>query len=62
LDAPRLIAFERVLFEFVRPSVIVLTTPNSEYNVRFETLPEGKMRHKDHRFEWTRDEFAVKDS
>ncbi|MCP9495929.1 MAG: 3' terminal RNA ribose 2'-O-methyltransferase Hen1 [Pyrinomonadaceae bacterium MAG19_C2-C3] len=59
LDAPRLVAFERVLFEFVRPDTIVLTTPNSEYNVRFETLPEGKLRHKDHRFEWTRDEFET---
>ncbi len=59
LDAPRLVAFERVLFEFVRPRAIILTTPNSEYNVRFETLPEGKLRHKDHRFEWTRDEFET---
>jgi hypothetical protein len=36
---------------------IVLTTPNVEYNARFETLPAGKFRHKDHRFEWTRSEF-----
>jgi hypothetical protein len=35
----------------------VVTTPNVEYNVRFESLPAGKMRHKDHRFEWTRAEF-----
>jgi hypothetical protein len=35
----------------------VVTTPNAEYNVKFETLPAGKMRHKDHRFEWTRAEF-----
>lgn len=58
LDAPRLRAFERVLFEFARPQTVVVTTPNAEYNVRFETLPEGKMRHVDHRFEWTRAEFA----
>jgi 3' terminal RNA ribose 2'-O-methyltransferase Hen1 len=56
-DAPRLAAFERVLFEFARPGTVVLTTPNVEYNVKFETLPAGKMRHKDHRFEWTREEF-----
>jgi 3' terminal RNA ribose 2'-O-methyltransferase Hen1 len=56
-DPPRLAAFERVLFEFARPQTVVLTTPNVEYNVRFETLPAGKMRHKDHRFEWTRAEF-----
>ena len=57
LDQPRLAAFERVLFEFAKPASIVLTTPNVEYNARFETLPAGKFRHKDHRFEWTRSEF-----
>jgi 3' terminal RNA ribose 2'-O-methyltransferase Hen1 len=56
-DPPRLAAFERVLFEFARPRTVVVTTPNVEYNVKFETLPAGKMRHKDHRFEWSRAEF-----
>src|SRR5262249_40404779 len=51
LDAPRLAAFERVLFEFARPQTIVLTTPNAEYNVKWESLPAGKFRHRDHRFE-----------
>jgi 3' terminal RNA ribose 2'-O-methyltransferase Hen1 len=59
LDAPRLAAFERVLFEFARPEMIVLTTPNAEYNVKWESLPAGKFRHKDHRFEWTREEFGA---
>jgi 3' terminal RNA ribose 2'-O-methyltransferase Hen1 len=58
LDQPRLVALERVLFEFARPRHIVITTPNREYNVLFETLAPGKMRHADHRFEWTRTEFA----
>jgi hypothetical protein len=57
LDAPRLAAFERVLFEAARPKTVVVTTPNAEYNVKFETLPAGKFRHKDHRFEWTRTQF-----
>jgi 3' terminal RNA ribose 2'-O-methyltransferase Hen1 len=57
LDPPRLAAFERVLFEFAKPRTIVITTPNVEYNVRFETLPAGRFRHKDHRFEWTRQQF-----
>ena len=57
LDPPRLSAFERVLFEFAKPAAVVLTTPNVEYNARFETLPAGKLRHKDHRFEWTREQF-----
>ena len=59
LDPPRLAAFERVLFEFAQPRLIVLTTPNVEYNVRFEGLPAGKLRHRDHRFEWTRAEFQA---
>jgi len=57
LDEARLAAFERVLFEFAKPACVVLTTPNVEYNVRFETLPAGRLRHKDHRFEWTREQF-----
>ena len=57
LDLPRLATFERVLFEFACPRLIVVTTPNIEYNVKFENLQAGNFRHKDHRFEWTRDEF-----
>jgi 3' terminal RNA ribose 2'-O-methyltransferase Hen1 len=56
LDPPRLAAFERVLFEFARPGTVVLTTPNAEYNVRWASLPAGRFRHRDHRFEWTREE------
>ncbi|AKQ63105.1 HEN1 C-terminal domain protein [Myxococcus hansupus] len=59
LDPPRLAAFERVLFEFARPNTVVLTTPNAEYNVRFESLPSGAFRHRDHRFEWSRSEFET---
>jgi 3' terminal RNA ribose 2'-O-methyltransferase Hen1 len=58
LDPPRLAAAERVVFEFVSPSYVVVTTPNREYNVLFPTLPPGKLRHADHRFEWSREEFA----
>src|SRR5262249_56698163 len=59
LDPPRLSAFARVLFGCARPRAVVLTTPNREYNARFEGLPAGKFRHADHRFEWTRSEFAA---
>jgi 3' terminal RNA ribose 2'-O-methyltransferase Hen1 len=58
LDTARLIALERVLFEFARPRHVLITTPNREYNALFPTLASGKLRHADHRFEWTRDEFA----
>lgn len=59
LEPGRLPALERVVFEFSRPTTVVVTTPNAEYNVRFETLPAGRFRHRDHRFEWTRVEFAA---
>ncbi len=58
LDPPRLAAFERVLFETARPTFVIVTTPNREYNVNFEGLPAGRLRHSDHRFEWTREEFT----
>jgi len=58
LDAPRLAAFERVLFEFARPRFAIVTTPNVEYNAKFESLPTGQFRHRDHRFEWTRAQFT----
>jgi hypothetical protein len=54
LDSPRLRAFERVLFESAQPGMVALTTPNAEYNVKWQTLPAGQFRHPDHRFEWTR--------
>ena len=59
LDPPRLAALQRVVFEFARPRTVVITTPNIEYNVRFETLAAGAFRHRDHRFEWTRAQFAA---
>lgn len=59
LDAPRLAALERVLFEFARPRHVVVTTPNREYNALFPSLPAGETRHRDHRFEWTRAEFET---
>lgn len=59
LDPSRLRALERVVFEFARPRHVVVTTPNREYNVLFPSLPAGRMRHGDHRFEWTRAEFGA---
>lgn len=59
LDPGRLHAFERVVFAHARPGTVIVTTPNVEYNVRFPTLPAGRLRHRDHRFEWSRAEFAA---
>ena len=57
LDPARLSAFERTIFEFARPATVVLTTPNREYNVTWENVGVDRLRHPDHRFEWTRHEF-----
>jgi len=57
LDLSRLCAFEQVLFNYTKPRFIILTTPNREFNVKYEYLGEEKLRHPDHRFEWTRNEF-----
>jgi 3' terminal RNA ribose 2'-O-methyltransferase Hen1 len=56
VDPPRLGALEHTVFAAARPGSVLVTTPNVEYNARFE-LPEGSTRHPDHRFEWTRAEF-----
>jgi 3' terminal RNA ribose 2'-O-methyltransferase Hen1 len=57
VDPPRLDALERAVFGHAAPATVIVTTPNVEYNVHFDALPAGTMRHRDHRFEWTRREF-----
>lgn len=57
VEPDRLPALENAVFGVARPGTVVVTTPNVEYNVRYETLPEGSFRHGDHRFEWTRAQF-----
>ncbi|GAA2257400.1 MULTISPECIES: 3' terminal RNA ribose 2'-O-methyltransferase Hen1 [Kitasatospora] len=59
LDLPRLPALEYAVFGAARPGAVVVTTPNVEYNVRWETLPAGHVRHADHRFEWDRAQFLA---
>ncbi|MFD5710130.1 3' terminal RNA ribose 2'-O-methyltransferase Hen1 [Streptomyces pharetrae] len=59
LDLPRLPALEYAVFGAARPRTVLVTTPNVEYNVRWESLPAGHVRHRDHRFEWTREEFRT---
>ncbi len=58
LDPPRLGAFERSVFAYAKPRTVVVTTPNVEYNTLFEGLAVGMLRHRDHRFEWTRAELT----
>ena len=57
IDPSRLEAFEEVVFGGAKPGAVLITTPNAEYNAVFARLPEGELRHRDHRFEWTRAQF-----
>ncbi|PWW65472.1 3' terminal RNA ribose 2'-O-methyltransferase Hen1 [Actinokineospora spheciospongiae] len=57
VDPSRHRALEQSVFGTARPQHVVVTTPNVEYNVLFPTLPAGRPRHRDHRFEWTRAQF-----
>ncbi|MEY9964580.1 SAM-dependent methyltransferase [Streptacidiphilus sp. MAP12-16] len=59
VDPPRLPALEYAVFGAARPGTVVVTTPNAEYNVRWESLPAGHVRHADHRFEWDRTQFRI---
>ena len=59
VDLPRLPALEYAVFGSARPGTVVVTTPNVEYNVRWESLPAGHVRHADHRFEWDRSRFRA---
>jgi 3' terminal RNA ribose 2'-O-methyltransferase Hen1 len=58
LDEPRLPALAASVFGHARPSTVIVTTPNVEYNVRYEGMSQP-MRHHDHRFEWTRAQFTA---
>jgi 3' terminal RNA ribose 2'-O-methyltransferase Hen1 len=57
LEPDRLPHLERALFGDARPGLVVVTTPNREHNALFPGLAPGALRHPDHRFEWTRQEF-----
>lgn len=59
LELGHLAAFEQTVFGFARPKLVLVTTPNREYNQLFPSLPADQLRHRDHRFEWTRTEFAA---
>lgn len=58
IDPERLPTLESSVFGAAAPQSVVVTTPNSDYNALFESLPAGTFRHVDHRFEWSRAEFA----
>ncbi len=47
---------ERAVFAGLRPRLLVMTTPNHEYNPLFD-MPPGEFRDPDHKFEWDRARF-----
>ncbi len=57
IDADRLGLTAHNVFAGTGAAVIIVTTPNREYNALFPEMPADRMRHADHRFEWTRAEF-----
>ena len=59
LDPERLPALDSSVFAAAAPQAVIVTTPNSEYNTLFDSLPAGTFRHADHRFEWSRAEFSA---
>ncbi len=59
IEPRRLVALEDAVFAYARPNAVVVTTPNRDYNAVWASLPAADTRHADHRFEWTRNEFAA---
>jgi small RNA 2'-O-methyltransferase len=57
LNPSHLSRLERALFA-VSPAIIVVTTPNREYNPVYGLAP-GEYRHPHHRFEWDRRRFEA---
>ena len=59
IDPGRLPSLEQTVFGYARPRTVIVTTPNRDWNATIPALARGRLRHRDHRFEWTRAEFAA---
>jgi 3' terminal RNA ribose 2'-O-methyltransferase Hen1 len=59
IEPERLDVLEKVVFGNAKPGMVVVSTPNREYNRLWPSLPAGKFRHPDHHFEWDRAEFQA---
>lgn len=57
VDPRRLSEVERMVFDHCRPATVLITTPNRDFNALFHR-PDGILRHRGHRFEWSRAKFA----
>ncbi|CAH2100267.1 unnamed protein product [Euphydryas editha] len=49
--------FVHTVFGFIKPRIVVLTTPNGDFNVLFKALEKNGLRRLDHFFEWSREQF-----
>ncbi|MEL4356483.1 MULTISPECIES: 3' terminal RNA ribose 2'-O-methyltransferase Hen1 [unclassified Luteococcus] len=58
VDEDRHPSLEANIFGAAQPGQVIVTTPNGEHNARYG-LGAGQLRHPDHRFEWTREQFAA---
>lgn len=58
IEPDRLSIVERTVFGFFRAELVIVTTPNREYNDLYGQ-PEERLRHPDHRFEWSRARFQA---
>ncbi|XP_014443689.1 small RNA 2'-O-methyltransferase isoform X2 [Tupaia chinensis] len=56
LDSGDLARFPEVVFGYLSPAMIVISTPNSEFNPLF---PIVTLRDSDHKFEWNRMQFQT---
>lgn len=56
IDPRRLSRVELAVFGSLRPALVLVTTPNQEYNILHGMAP-GRLRHPGHRFEWGRGRF-----
>lgn len=58
LEPAHLSRLEHSLFARLRPGLVLITTPNREYNTLHGLAP-GEYRHPHHRFEWDRPRFQA---
>ncbi|GJJ73882.1 small RNA 2'-O-methyltransferase [Entomortierella parvispora] len=63
LDPEVLDEFWGVVLGTLKPKLVIVSTPNAEFNIYFPQLNYGTenaiLRNDDHRFEWTRQEFQT---
>lgn len=57
IDPRQLSMVERTVFRHYRPRIVLISTPNRDYNALFDR-PSKTLRHREHQFEWSRAKFS----